>query len=297
MESPVSSSPLLEDHRSAGKTSATVNIDRKSLYEDTTFMVFAKRIFVNANMLAMCANTLGSITTIAADVSLIDVGYDSYQYNFCTYGRNGNPTGLQAQCPYDTSPGFVAILTLWSLYYASFFVASNIFTRFYDTNDLRFFIAAEHYKALMLNKVMIGVGIVLTVLSVGVGLFFVMHNGSDSSVGSILVFGSVNIYNLVMMANCQFEVLSGQGASTDNLARLFPTPVYINTYSLAKPGNGYGLFLSNRALFTGISDAIYASIVERDETYLIDIGDPSELKLCAQKLNPYTRHTAGLAPV
>jgi len=201
---------------------------------------------------------------------------------------NGEPITLLAQCSYDHSPGYISFLAIWCVYYAVFFSANYIYTGAYKVHDLRFYIACDQFKALLLSKILIGSGIVLSLVSGLGGLGYVMENGSDLAIAPILSFVGVNIYNLVMMSNCQFEIL--KNAKVNDMKLLFPEPIYINTNALSTPGNSYGMMLTHRALFSGISDAAYASIISGNSpkavTRLRAIGDPVQLQACVEILNP-----------
>lgn len=314
MESPVSTAPLLDnDHNN------TVKAARKAIpparptgpstrsgtghgnsrntyyeYEDTIIMNFIKRMFANANLIAMFANTLLSINSTSAQVSLIDVSYNTYMYSFCDYGANGEPTALLAQCSYETAPGYIAFMTIWCAYYGLFFTTNYMYTNRYEAHDLRFYISCDQFKALTINKILIGLGIILSLVSGFGALSYVIHNGTTSAIGNIFVFVGVNIYNLVMMANGQFEVLKGVNPYIINT--LFPDPIYINTYALSDAGNAYGVVLTHRALFSGINDAVYASISNGNIEKLSAIGDPVQLRDFADTMNPLVGRQA-LNPV
>ena len=73
MESSESSAPLLKDCNDTIIKSHNASRPNQlgELFDDTIFMAFVKRIFASANMLVMFVNTIMSIDSIAAEVSMI----------------------------------------------------------------------------------------------------------------------------------------------------------------------------------------------------------------------------------
>lgn len=152
-----------------------------------------KKILSQSDLLVMFANTIVSIFSISAAVSLIPRDDETINYTFCTYGNGGEADTVLVQCPYLPSPGFISVLLVWMIYFGVLFAYKYISTSEFSSNDLRYYMACDRHNSRLVHRLLIGAGIVLTVGSGLFGISFIVSNGNDAAVGSILVFMTLNI--------------------------------------------------------------------------------------------------------
>jgi hypothetical protein len=100
------------------------------------------------------------------------------------------------QCPYLPSPAFISVICIWMLYFCVTFLYKFMLTSQFHSSDLRFYMACDKHNTRIVHRILIGIGVFLTVVSGLFGVSFIVSNGNDAAVGSILVFMTLNIYNL-----------------------------------------------------------------------------------------------------
>lgn len=171
---------------------------------DHIFVSIGKRCYAQINLLVLAINTISAVFSISAAVSLIEED-DDFRYNFCDYG---SPVSIGVQCPYLNSPTFICFLVVWILYFITLGLYKYHRTIDYWTHDLRFYFASEAVAFDLFIQVMVKIGLVLTLASGFGGIYFVIHNGTTTSLGSIFVFMAVNLVNLKALGNGKYEVLS-----------------------------------------------------------------------------------------
>lgn len=172
------------------------------------FTSLGKRIYAQMNIIILCANTIAAVFSISSAVSLIeeDDDWTLRQYQFCDYG---NPKAVTVQCPYENSPVFLVFLIIWSIYFITLFTYKFHGTADYWSNDLRFYLANDMLNNSLFMFVMIIIGMILSVISFVGSMYFVAHNGTTQSLGSIFVFFGVNVHNLYNMMGSEIQALKG----------------------------------------------------------------------------------------
>ena len=241
---------------------------------------FVKRNYSESNLIVMAANTMSSVVGISSLISLIPYQGTFFGGNFCEYGDS---LGTFVQCPYLTSPDFQAIISLWCVYFFMYYIWRYYWTSFYDTNDLRYYIYYDKFNSTMGNRVMIALGVLLTIVSGGEGVYSVSHNGTTNAVPSMLVFMTVNLYNLIQMGTCRFQVL----ANIDmNKIDAFKKPIIIDTIGIWSIFNLNGLLLSHIVLFEHLNQSLSALYLMHDDRYIKKLGDVEQLKAVCIALNP-----------
>ena len=270
------------------KIMPTLSAPRKSPYvilnqipDGEDFLTtFIKRVYAESNLIVMAANTMSSIVGISSLISLIPYQGTIVGNDFCEYG---NSLGAFIQCPYLTSPDFQAIISLWCIYFLVYFLWRYYWTSFYETNDLRYYVYYDKFNSTAGNRVLIALGVMLTIVSGGEGVYSVAHNGTTNAVPSMLVFMAVNLYNLVQMGSCRYSVL----ASLDmNKTEAFRRPIPVDTEGLWTVGNLNGLLLSHIVLFEHLNQALSALYLMNDDRYIKRLGNVEQLRLVSVTLNP-----------
>jgi hypothetical protein len=185
-------------------------------------------------------NTMVAIFSISAQVSLIPQ-YDYSSYTFCDYG---SPQAIGVQCPYLTSPAFISFAVIWISYFTALFIYQISYSWDYMTNDVRFYIICDLLHNEQVLLLFVYSGIVLTITSALVGIYFVCHNGTESSLGSIFVFTAVNIYNYITMYGSKLMAL--RSISRQQFEEKFCKPVYFVLPSyLQTVTKGYGVLVGH----------------------------------------------------
>jgi ABC-type dipeptide/oligopeptide/nickel transport system permease subunit len=161
---------------------------------------YGKMILSQTALLVMFVNTIMSVFSISADVSLIPRNDDTISYTFCDYGYNGEADNVLVACPYLPSPLFQSLLCTWMVYFIVAFGSKYWFTSPFSPSDLRFYMACDQYNSRVESRIICGIGIFLTIASGLLGISVVVGNGNDAAVGTILVFMALNIYNLIGMS-------------------------------------------------------------------------------------------------
>ena len=272
----------------------TTGIDFRSSSNvgEDAFTTIIKRLYAQLGLIVMTANTVTSVFSISAAVSLIPDDDAGARYNFCTYGGNG--IAVYVQCPYIPSPVFQTILSIWCIYFAVFFSYKYYKTSCFETDDLRFYVYCDQFNSTIMNRVMIGLGVLLTFISAIGGINFVIHNGTTDSIGPILIFCAVNVYNLALMGVCKFKILAAMDIYK---SEAFKLPIMINTEMLWSVFNLNGLLLSHVNIFAHISDAVSMCVFtsssssssnnsSSNDYYLAKIGSVRQLKAAMEVLNP-----------
>lgn len=162
--------------------------------DDTTDLL--KKILTQSDLLVMFGNTIISVFTISAAVSLVPRDDATISYTFCDYGENGEADTVLVQCPYLPSPAFISVICIWMLYFCVTFLYKFMLTSQFHSSDLRFYMACDKHNTRIVHRILIGIGVFLTVVSGLFGVSFIVSNGNDAAVGGILVFMTLNIYNL-----------------------------------------------------------------------------------------------------
>jgi hypothetical protein len=238
---------------------------------DDIFTSFCKRMFMQMDIFILLGNTLSAVFSITAAVSLIP------QTRFvigtiCDYGEE---LGEFVQCPYLPSPVFGACLSVWILYFTTIFLYRYHRSLAFFTNDLRFFLAADKINNEWFILIMVYVGFLFTIVSAGTGLYYAFHNGTETTIGSILVFVFVNIHSLYGMHGGRFPKLKEL-----SLARNFPSLILLNPdHSLLR-----NPFQPHRTFFDGLISVVMASYAKNSELELQQLGDPQQLKFVTNLL-------------
>ncbi len=246
------------------------------------FTTCVKRMFAETNLLVMCVNTLSSVFSISASVSLIPYQNSLYMVGFCDYG-DASDNNMFVQCPYIPSPEFQTIVSLWCAYFAFYFTWRYYWTSIYETNDLRYYIYYDKFNHTFVNRIMISVGVVLTFVSGFYGIATVVKNGTTASIISILLFICVNLFNLYQLATCRFSVLTAINMEKEEA---FLKPIVINTEPMWSVLNLNGLLLSHFTLFEHISNALSACFLMNDVSHVSKVGNVDQLKSAMRTLNP-----------
>ena len=244
---------------------------------------FIKRLVAQIGLIAMCANTISSVFSISASVSLIPNKDYNNLYNFCTYGENNEAEAIYVQCPYIPSPLFQTVLSLWCIYFSFYFSWKYYWTSEYETNDLRFFVYCDKFNSTIVNRVLVVLGLLLTFGSGLSAVSSVVQNGSIASVAPIFVFIGVNTYNLIHMGTCRYKALYDIDMST---SPAFRDPIVINTEPMQTIFNLYGFLINHHALFEYLSNAINASLLTNDVKHAAEVGNVAQLYLVMKTLNP-----------
>lgn len=254
----------------------------KDLGEDP-FSTFIKRVFAQLSLLVMFANTLSSVFSISAAVSLIPDDNAAPRYHFCEYGDNNQADGVFVQCPYVPSPVFQTFISLWVVYFVVYFSYKFWVTSAYETNDLRFLIFCDKFNSTTFNRVLVGLGVLLTFVSgIGAGQA-VVHNGTTDSISPILVFMIVNWYNLYHMAVCKFQVLHDMDMHKEEA---FAQAIVITTEPVWSVLNLNGLLVQQSTVFQYISDALNASLLNNNNQHIAAIGNVAQIHMAMRVLNP-----------
>lgn len=252
-------------------------------YGEDPFYSFIKRIFSQFSLIVMCANTISSVFSISAAVSLIPDDNAAAMYRFCDYGNDNEASSVYVQCPYIPSPVFQTFLSLWCIYFVTYFTYKYYDTSCYMTNDLRFYVYCDKFNSTLVNRIMVGLGVLLTFVS-GIGAAqSVVHNGTTDSIGPILVFVLVNIYNLVYMAMCRFKTLSTMDMEK---SEAFMRPIEITTEPIWSIYNLNGMLVTHQNLFDHISYALNASLLTNSDKHVAAIGNVAQIRLAMKVLNP-----------
>jgi hypothetical protein len=235
-------STLLDNLISSENTSTGVTPQQKPPHDDRfyhlppdldpIFLSVAKRIYAQINLVILAANTIAAVFSISAAVSLIEED-DDFRYQICDYG---NPVSIGVQCPYTQSPIFISFLVIWTIYFTILCTYKYHRTVEYWTHDLRFYFASEAVAFDLLMQVMVAIGVVLTLISGLGGFYYVIHNGTTTAIGSIVIFIAVNLVNLKALANGKFDVLA-----TRPIDELFPQPIYIKLIPQSSWKNLFGV--------------------------------------------------------
>ena len=254
----------------------------KDLGEDP-FSTVIKRVFAQLGLLVMFANTLSSVFSVSAAVSLIP-DYDAApRYHFCEFGSNNQADGVFVQCPYVPSPVFQTFISLWVIYFVIYFSYKFWVTSAYETNDLRYLVFCDKFNSTMFNRILIALGVLLTALS-GVGAAqAVVHNGTTDSISPIIVFMLVNWYNLYHMAVCKFKVLHDMDMHKEEA---FAQAIVITTEPVWSALNLNGLLVQQATVFQYISDALNASLLTNNDQHVAAIGNVAQIQLAMKVLNP-----------
>jgi hypothetical protein len=269
----------------------------KAMEMESIFASIGKRLYAQMNIFVMCANTVTAVFSISAAVSLIPQPATMWRYDFCDYGE---PLSVEVQCPYHSSPVFLTFLVLWSLYFATLFSYKFHATYDYWSNDLRFYLANDMLNNSFFMFVLIVVGMILTMVSSIGGISYVIHNGSTQSIGSILVFTGVNMFNLYNLLGGEFQALRGCSMERD-----FPEPVMIDlsvsrklevTYTATyyhtkdtppvikrKPVDG--IMVKHRDVLDFVVECVLQSCMRSgDGSLLKNLGDPILIEDVVRKL-------------
>lgn len=247
-----------------------------------------KRIYAQMDILVMFLNTINAVFSISAAVSLIPQ-YDYSSYTFCDYG---SPIAIGVQCPYLPSPVFISFFVAWTLYFMTLITYQWSNTYDYWSNDLRFYIACDSLHNTVIMRWFVYIGILLTIVSAIGGIVYVCHNGTTSSLGNILVFTCVNMYNLSKMMSSRLKALQYLSLTKD-----FPNPVYIKLPFVLANGHMQGITVNHNEIFEYLYQSIAISSLSREsdgqekanvdgDKMLRDFGDVAQLKQVAVLLAP-----------
>jgi hypothetical protein len=251
---------------------------KKQLVElEALHISIGKRIYSQIDVIVMFLNTMTAVFSISAAVSLIPQ-YDYSQYTFCDYGP---PIAIGVQCPYLPSPVFISFFIAWILYFFSMMTYKWFHTYEYWSNDLRFYIACDSLHNTFPMKCFIYIGMILTIVSTIGGIVYVFHNGSTSSLGSIFVFASVNLYNLSKMMSSRIKTLL-----TLNLERDFPHPIHIRLPLVLTKNHIDGIILNHNEVFEYLYQLITVAALTGKEEPLMQFGDSTQLREVALLLVP-----------
>ena len=241
-------------------------------YLDNLLVSYIRRFFMQLEIFILFGNTLSAIFSISAAVSLIP--RTDYSYDFCDWG---NPTGYFVQCPYLPSPAFGTCLAVWTLYFTTIFLYRFQRCLPYYTHDVRFYLACDMINNELFIQIMVYIGFVFTFASALAGIYYSFHNGTENTLGSILVFLVVNIHSLYGMLGGRYKKLQ----TIINLEEVFPSPIYLkssNFPAAQKP------FITLRDFFDALAERVFHAQVLHDDKIIEEIGDIDQIKFVTNLL-------------
>jgi len=175
--------------------------------KDGFLIEFAKRMYAIAPLIIMTYSTINQVFVIAKSVSSqssVETYYNRFvgvesnnqeTYYTCEYG---NAEAVVVYCPYYTIGAFVGILSVWAIYFGLFISIRFIATFKYATDDLRFYLAVDLYNSHWLNRTLVYLGGVLTIISMCVGIYYMSPDSEwnptvdNNSLLNIILFVGIN---------------------------------------------------------------------------------------------------------
>lgn len=152
--------------------------------------------------------------------------------------RLGTPKVTSSVCANYEHPAYIAISVLWAGYVAVYLVIVMGYTFFsYSSNDIRYYISAVKFKHSLRNRVMLGIGVVLTWLTSAVAFYYLGGGGNtDRDWGEGIQFDDVvealtKIFIFFIINTKAFADLNkSENYNFDHISmsKDFPDPIFIN---------------------------------------------------------------------
>ena len=233
---------------------ANTSFESKLINVDSFAVQFLKRIYAVFPILAMSFSTITQVLQVSKSIasqSSSDSHYDQYvgvisngynDYYKCQYG---DASAVVVYCPYVDNRSFEIVLGLWVSYFTIFLVVRLGVLFPYCTYDLRFYIAHDLFNAHLINRIMIFLGYLLTLISIVIGLNAMTlntpwNNTTDTdSMINLILFTGINIVALRKLTNkCAIAKMSN-GQEMKTSVSDFPDPVYISCAVSDSPDSLY----------------------------------------------------------
>jgi hypothetical protein len=168
-------------------------------------------------------------------------------------------------------------MSLWASYFAVYIIYRLYATLKYSTDDLRFYIAMDKLNGHKFNKTMVGIGALLTLISLGVGLFYLSpqtdwNNTTDTAtVTNLLVFVGINV---VALRGFSKQFITSHSGKTGDLSDATMTE-----FTEAVPIHSKGMFASVHSVVQPIlvSYMLVLSRRDSDDALLRQHGEPAQL--------------------
>lgn len=213
--------------------------------------------------------------------------------SFPSQDQDGNValyTGLRKCCEAETlsfteqcgdfaqDDTYRIFLGLWCCLWCFIIFCILFFLRKYQTDDLRYYIALEKLKFHWLTKINC---VLVVLLSIG-GMVFVIIKINDSNAAldtmasqrlAVIVSTLLNIKSIVPLIKTLYPNLK-----ESSMHEQFPDAIHINHGIDPSMVNLWGLLLTNEVVFRHIDDAVLALAETGDESDLMAIGNPRELR-------------------
>ena len=158
-----------------------------------TFSTLSQVFFLAKNIAAQTSIE----TYYNRDIQVTSNGRSSYYT--CKYG---NADSVIVYCPYQTVIAFDVLLSLWVIYFGLYIAIRIYVTIFYQTNDLRFYIASEKFNGHVVNQCFVYFGLILTLVCVCVSIYYMSPesqwnpNLDTPNLLNVIVFFGINILSL-----------------------------------------------------------------------------------------------------
>jgi hypothetical protein len=257
----------------------------KQAFVPDNFAVQAvKRLFSISPLLAMCFSTINQVITVTESItsqsenrsysSYVQVESDGvYSGYTCEYG---DAKAAIIYCPYTPVPAFKAVMSMWVSYFVVFMAYRLYATLRYSTDDMRFYIAVDKLNGQLFNKIMVGIGAILTLISVAIGIFYLSpqtewnQTVDSASVTDLVVFFGINFVALRGFRK-QF-ITSHSGKKGD------PSDASMEDFTEPVPIHSKGMFASVSAVVQPITVSYMLHLVRRDgDALLRQHGEPAQL--------------------
>jgi hypothetical protein len=260
--------------------------------KDSAVISVIKRLFSELQLFAMSVNVISAVYSISATISLVTIPSGSVSVNNCAHGE---PLFEQAQCAYANRPTFVGFITVWIIYFIVLLLFRFMHTSKFSTTDLRFYLACSMVNDEPLNKLLVLLGMGLTVACGAVGLTYALEDSfvtSVGGVGQILVFVGVNMLALFQIRRGSFASLCDPLVAAAALRQEIPIRL-----PMAPTGSLKEAVVAHSDIFNYIICAALADTGARDDATtdsvdaavggdcLAAMGDPRQLRSVARLMH------------
>eukprot|EP01031_Cornospumella_fuschlensis_P040557 gene40557-49444_t len=237
--------------------------------------------FSTINQLFAVAKSLAAQSKITNDYDEnVVVTSNGHESSFeCEYG---DAQTVVVYCPYESVPGFLAMLVLWCVYFFCYMIVRVRASYDYSTNDLRFYLAIDQCNGTTLNVVFVAMGALLTFISVCVTLFYMTPqtrwnpNVDSISLLNLIIFVGINVASLWNLL--KISTVHNLEVNRDILVDL-PSPLYLtNVNSFAS------VFRSSEAILKSLLIACVVCVGEGQDLVLEKFGDAERLRQVMLKL-------------
>lgn len=293
----------------------------KRIAPDHVIVQLLKRLYSIAPLIAMSVSTISQIFDAAKNISsqsssqsynrFVEViSNNQHSYFTCQYGV---ADAVVVYCPVDSLAAFQACLILWVIYFAAYMILRLYVTSSFSTHDLRFYIAIDRFNAHIVNKCWVAFGFLLTLATMGVGLYYLSPQSAwnkvidSSSLTSIIVFFGINVVALrnllITTTKVPYDRTHTTCSGDYSMMGDFPSPLFLNCDAIVAT-NGHlgrrvlGIFHSVDRIFQPLilgymkylemahTASKYGDTVEDTvaESYLGEFGDAVLLAEAMRKL-------------